>query len=356
VQITPAVCAGIAAGGAALTAAFLNSVWRRHSVSPALRYPAALSVVLFPPVVMSIRSGTTAMLFVALVVCGSGCLIEWLRRPSLRPLALAAILMALAVATRFQGIVFVGAAALLVALASALRRDGWSRVEGTALTFLIPTGYVALLWFGGNWLILGNPVFFLRAATGPVRLGTADVLGVLAGDCPWLLVGLVSCLVLCVPLAAAFGGSERRGLLRQVAAALAILLLVLVPWRPGTFAPADAPPPEMRRALQFLEEAYPNGTFIVTGYSGYEFVRAAQPDPDNHWVHIMHLQPEALTKVLTDYTGREVYLLLNAAVTRDRWDEVGLSWQKPGSRIPERFLLARRVGSWTVFEVLRPRD
>jgi len=105
--------------------------------------------------------------------------------------------------------------------------------------------------------------------------------------------------------------------------------------------------------VKSLDATYPNGTFIVTGYTGYDFVEAARPDPEHRWVHVMHLEPSGIAKVLDDYPGRQVFLLVNAGETLGRWDEVGLTWQRPGGRIPERFLFARQVGDWTVFEVLR---
>ncbi|MCK4373758.1 MAG: hypothetical protein KAX19_00475 [Candidatus Brocadiae bacterium] len=353
VRFTPALSSAVAAGATVCLAVYINGMWRRHGVRAALRYPAMLGLLLLPPVALSIQSGQTVMLFVALVVCGAGALTAWLREPTLRQLALSALLLGMAVATRYQGALFVLGATLLVAMAALARRRSWSFLEATVLTFILPAVYVVVLWIGGNWLILGDPLFFLKAVSGPLALGTADLRTILTWDCPWLLVGIVALFALGVPVASALARARRGALLHQFVAGAAVGGIVAAAWLADIPTGLRTAPLDVRRVVRFLEDAYPNGTFIVTGYAGYGFVETAAPDPQYHWVHIMHLEPKGIAKVLEDYRGREVFLLVNAAETRDRWDEVGLSWQAPGSRIPERFLFARQVAGWTVFEVLR---
>jgi len=356
VAVTPALGAVVAAAATVLLAAYANTSWRRHGVTGALRYPAMLCLLLLPPVALSMQSGQSVMVFVALVVCGAGELVGWLRSPSVRHLALSAVLLGAAVVTRYQGLLFVLVAAALVALAAVARRQGRAFVEGTLITFLFPTTYMILLWIGGNWLILGSPLFFLKAVWGPPSFGAAGLRALLAWDCPWLLLGVLAAFVLSVPLAACLTRPGGHGLPQQVAAGAAITALCVLALRVEIPTGLQSAPSDQRQVVRLLESAYPNGTFIVTGYAGYGFVAAAHPDPERRWVHIMHLEPGGVAKVLADYTGRGVYLLVNAAETRDRWDEVGLGWHRPGSRIPERYLFARQVGEWTVFEVLRAQE
>jgi hypothetical protein len=353
VSLEPMLATVVAAGAAAALALYVNALWRRHGVPAALRYGAMLCLMLLPPAVLSVQAGQTDVLFVALAVGGVGALVEWLRAPALRQLALSAVLLALAVATRYQGLLLVAAAAVLVATACLLRRRSWSFLEGTIITFALPGIYVVLLWIGGNWLILGNPVFFLRGAWQPWAPGGADAWALVARGCPWLLLGFLGALALSVPFATALASERRTRRPQQVAACLALLAAVALARQAHVPAGVQTASVEPRQVVMFLKADYPNGTFVVTGYAGYAFVEAARPDPQNHWVHVMHLRPEGLEKVLRDYVGREVYLLVDAGATRDRWDEVGLRWQREGSRIPERFLFARQVGEWSVFEVLR---
>jgi hypothetical protein len=355
VPVTPVLNGVVGAAGAVLLAISLDWLWRRHRISAAVRYPAVACVLLMPPVALSIQRGEATLLFVALVVCGSVTLSEWARAPSLGLLAMSGLTFGLAVATRFQGVLFVVAGLVLIVIASLAAKRGWSYFEGTAIAFAFPTVYVALLWVGGNWLVLGTPFFFVRALAGPLALGTTTASAVLQWDCPWVLIGSLTLLALSVPLVAAVIG--RRPTILHAVAAAAVLLAAA--WSVAGYNRRPQAAPTVGEALQLvrmMEIAYPNGTFVVTGYAGYDFVDAAAPDPGHHWVHIMHLRPDALAKVLADYTGREVYLLLDSAEARGRWDEVGLLWQRPGRRVPEEFLFAGQVGTWAVFEVLRAQD
>ena len=353
VPVTPALSSVVAAGAAALLAACVNALWRAHGVRAALRYPAVVGAVLLPPVALSVHSGQTAMVFVALAVCGCGALIEWLRTWSLRQLALAAVFLGLAVLARYQGLLLAVGATAVVALGAALRRRGWSYVEGTVLTFALPGLYAALLWAGGNWLILGSPLFFLSSLYGSPAPGAADLRSVLAWDCPWALLGVLAAFACSVPLLGLALGRVRTRLPHNALACGALIALVAVAWFGRMPTGLPAAPSDVRRVVTLLEAEHPNGTFIVTGYSGYEFVDAAGRDPQHRWVHVMHLRPENVDKVLADYRGRQVFLLIHGAEQWDRWDRVGLTWRREGSRIPERFLFMRQVGAWAMFEVLR---
>jgi hypothetical protein len=63
--------------------------------------------------------------------------------------------------------VFVWAVVLTFALAliSIRQRVSRSELEGTLLTYLTPISYGVGLWLFFNWLILGSPLFFLKAQT-----------------------------------------------------------------------------------------------------------------------------------------------------------------------------------------------
>jgi len=162
-----------------------------------------------------------------------------------------------------------------------------------------------------------------------------------------MLLGVLGGFAFVVPLAAAGAWAPRAGVLRHVAA-----LAVLAAWgllASGGLLPANAVgrSPGVVQVVAQLEEDYGNATFIVSGYAGYAFVAAAGEDPEHKWVHTMHLQPEMVQKVVEDYPGRKVMLLVNASELAERW--LG-----PESRIPERFLYLAQVGPWTLFEVVVP--
>jgi len=352
-----AICGAILAGIATLLLClYLNRSWAREGISPWLRYPSIVCLLFLPPVTLSIQFGQTTMLFVTLVVCGWGFLTRWLREFALRDLAYAALLLGLSVGVRYQAIFLVALAFVLVIVAVTTEHRSLSLMEGTAVTFLVPTVYIVLLWIGGNWLILGNPVFFLRGLFHSISIGTADLRAILVTNCEWLVLGAVGLLTLSVPGVSMLARSESGGKLRHVTAFCALLLAVSIVLATGASSGIRTTDPRISRAVAQLEIKYPNGSFIVTGYEGYEFVHAAGSRPEEYWIHLMHLESEKLDKVLHDYRGREVYLLINTERTVERWEDVGLEWRGQYGRIPEHFIYVDQVGPWVMFEVIRQEE
>lgn len=355
VHVTTGLSGAISGVTFALFAAYVYHYWRRHGVSASLALPAVLALVLFPPVVYSIWRGTSSLVFVAMVVAAVVALVEWTRTGLLHDLAYASVFMGLACLTRYQGVFFAGGGLVFVAACSATKRREWSRVEGTVVTYLLPILYAVFLWVGGNWLILGRPFFFLswtfRALTGGFASGGT----ILRWDCPWTLIGTLVAFVLVIPVARAVCGHRGGRYAPQIAAALALAALalggVLLPHR-ASFREQDAA--DVGDAVAKLSTRYPNTVFVVTGYAGYSFRQAVGADPEHRWIHRMRLDPASVARVVDDYSGRNIALLVDSSQRDERWVDEELAWLSRDSRVPERFLYRDQVGRWTVFEVLSP--
>lgn len=333
-----------------------DHLWRREGISPWMRYPALACIVFLPPVAMSIEAGQTTMLFVALAVSGWGFLTCWLRQFDLRDLAYASLLLGLCVGVRYQAAFLVVLALFLVILATALERHSMALLEGTGITFIMPAFYVVLLWIGGNWLILGNPVFFLRGLVHSLSIGTAGAQAILTTNCEWTVLGAVGLLVLSVPAAGMLSSRSSGGRIRHAGGFVGLLGALAIVLVSGASAGIQLRDTRIARAVAELEKRYPNGSFVVTGYEGYEFQRAAGEDPERAWIHLMHIEDTKLEKILRDFQGREIYLLVNTEHTVERWQQLGLEWRGEHSRIPENFLHVDRIGPWVVFEVIRAEE
>ena len=355
--VYPAAWSGavIAGGSTLFLCLYGDHLWSREGISPWLRYPALACIVFLPPVAMSIESGQTTMLFVALAVGGWGFLTCWLRQFDLRDLAYAALLLGLCVGVRYQAAFLVAIALILVVVASAVEHHSRSLLEGTGITFALPAAYVILLWLGGNWLILGNPLFFLRGLAHSLRIGSAGLQAILTANCEWTVLGAVGLLVLSVPAAGLFSSRPTGGKLRHAAGFIGLLGALGIVLISGASAGIQMRDTRIARAVAELEERYPNGSFIVTGYEGYTFQAAAGDDPERAWLHMMHLEDAKLQRILEDFEGREVYLLVNTERTVERWQNLGLEWRGPHSRIPENFIYVEKIGPWVVFEVIRKK-
>jgi hypothetical protein len=318
--------------------------------------------VLFPAVVHDIWRGSSALLFVALAVTGLVALVEWLRTGMLHDLAYSAVFLGLACGVRYQGVFLALAGLVLVGVSCAASWRGWSRCEGTALTYSLPILYVIFLWIGGNWLILGQPFYFVSGTLDLLASGTATPAQILRWDCPWALTGLFAAVVLAVPFAAALSRRPAGGPARQTAAAGALVaLVVLALWIPvpSVGHATTAERERASKAVHVLENRYRNTVFIVTGYTGYTFREVAGEDPEHRWVHLMRVADDldqSLDEVLANYPGRNVALLVNSTEGQNPWIDDRSSWFSPNRPIPDRFIYRDRVGRWTVFEVIRTDD
>lgn len=375
VEPAPLFWSLIAAISALILILYANRLWHAEGVSPWLRYPALCGLLIFPPVAMSIDSGQTTMLFVLLVVCGWGFLLNWLRQFELRHLAYAALLLGLSVGVRYQAIFLLLVAGLLVFCAVLLEHRSPSLLEGSAVTFFTPGVYVIILWIGANWLILGNPVFFLRGLAHSIRIGTAEAGAILTTNCEWTTLALVALFVLSVPAAGSLVPGRKGKKFRNFVGIAALLIVATVIFFDSHFS-HNRPvgnrihagrkrlltsgirrtDPRVREVVFELEQRFPNASFIVTGYEGYEFRRASGRDEQQAWIHLMHLESQKLESLLEDFTGRRIYLLINTQDRVERWHELGLEWRGRHSRIPEHFLYVDRVGPWMLFETIRSQE
>jgi len=343
----------------ALCASYISSVWKQAGTPFWLRVPAVVLVLLWPPLVRAVWRGDPQVIFLSLMVCGLSGLVAWLGERRLRDLTIAGLLLGLAIGTRYQAGLAAAAGLVAVAIATVFERRGWSRTEGTVITFALPACYMCLLWLAGNWLVLGDPLFFLREMSGYLTLGLTTPALSLGRGCDWALVGDVLLFALCVPLAAsipAAGAPGRLAAPAAAAAALGVACLLLVFAGPRIAAGQDAFTDKPSTPIQLVvnelqrDDSLANATFIVSGYAGYGFVQAAGPGSDGRWVHVYHLDEAALQKALSDYPGRDVKVLVNRVDLGEQ--TVGIEWRGEGSRIPERFQFKRRSGNWIVFDVL----
>ena len=127
-------------------------------------------------------------MFAMLIVSSCCMLIHWLQTLKLRSLAYLSILCALVVLTRYQAVLFVGLVFAVVLAYLLVEREKETYTEGTLIVLLSPTVYVAGLWFAANWLIMGDPVFFLRGLRAGVAAAAQGDLGwrdLLIEQCEW---------------------------------------------------------------------------------------------------------------------------------------------------------------------------
>ena len=339
--------------GAGAMALYLDAKWAAHGVQQLIRYFCMACLLLLPPVSQSIQAGQSTTIFIALVIIGAGFIIEWVNKGSLSYLLCAGALLGIATGVRHQALLLIVAAAIVVALSAVLVRRKISTAEGTTLLFLLPTCAVLFGWMVINWLVMGNPVFFLKAPFRAVTLGAVDLGYLMTGGCEWLSLAVVVPVVLSVPVVCVIVENPLESRMRDATAVAGVLLGLLLVFSADVEAEMSYPDPGIGNVVEQVNERYPTAVVVVMGYQGYEFTRAARGRSGAGWVHLMHLDQGSLDRILADNPHKDVYLLVRDEEQVDRWHYVGLEWRQLHSRVPERFIFARQVGSWVLFECVR---
>jgi hypothetical protein len=106
---------------------------------------------------------TTVVFLAALAVYG---LVEWAATRHLRFLIYFSLGTALLTWMRFEMGLWLVPVFLLLLLDIFTSRFEWRRKEAALILALLPAAYAAGLWFLMNWLIMGDPLYFVRSILG----------------------------------------------------------------------------------------------------------------------------------------------------------------------------------------------
>jgi len=344
-------CCIVSALVAAGAGTFLNSWWRRHGISPLVRFGGVLLYEIQPQVLMSVITGASAVVFSTLLFMSFACLLDWLRTSKLSSLAYLSALLALAILTRYQSVVYALAVLLilLVTLVGERREKGYG--EATLFTFLVPLFYATGVWFAANWLIMGDPIFFLRGVLPTCYMRT-DLYTTLTEGCEWRMA-LIPMLLVAV---------ARPGM-RGLASALmgmAIVLICLIGIIFGvesvlrTERTSDRR--EVAKVVAYCLENHAADRVVVAGYRGYELTRGLKPEEKKVFVHRMSLY---LDKVLEQTRGKSLYILVPKPVGKNRWEDVNLKFPGMYEGAPEVTLAEHGEPdweNWRLFRIVRPDD
>ena len=353
---SPLLACVVSIFGAGALAVYLDSRWSEHGVQRPIRYFCMACVLMLPPISGSIQSGQSTTVFIALAIIGAGFMIDWVNKGSLRYLLWAGILFGLAIGVRHQALLLILVAEVVVIIAAGMGGRKISTAEGTALLFLLPTCGVLLMWMVGNWLVMGNPVFFLKAPFRALTLGSVDIGYLLAGACEWLALAAVVPVVLSVPVVCGIVDNPLDKAVQNAAAVGGVLLGLVLVFSADVSAKTNFPETDIQNVVEQVNERYPTAVVVVMGYRGYQFTGASEDESGATWVHIMHLDSGSLDRIMEAHPQKDVYLLVSGENPSDRWHYVGLEWRELHSRVPERFIFAREVGSWVLFECIRANE
>lgn len=126
------------------------------------RYPLLVAFGVNPMVAFYASNGMAEIVYLFFLVAAVYAFLRWYLTRAPGALIVASVCFALGILSRYE--VFIWAAVLTVTIALTAIRQRVSRaeLEGTLLTYLAPIAYGAGLWLFFNWLILGDPLYFLK--------------------------------------------------------------------------------------------------------------------------------------------------------------------------------------------------
>jgi hypothetical protein len=128
-----------------------------------IRFPLLALIALNPMVLYYAANGMGETLYLFLLTAGVYYFLRWHRDQRLSYLVLASVTLALGLMTRYEILFWV--VAIGVGVVGVLVRRGAPRavLEGSTIAFLAPACYALGLWMFFNWLILGDPLWWLHS-------------------------------------------------------------------------------------------------------------------------------------------------------------------------------------------------
>ena len=364
-----------------------------------LRFPLVAAVALNPVFIHETMNGssrTTATYFTLLAAHGMA---RWVESRSLQGLIYAGFASAFLLGSSPDLLPWVAVLQVLI-IGDILMRPGRPAQREAALILgLLPAAYLLAVWVLMNWLILGDPVYFLRSlfspesrVAAPLTLASITWLHKLAGGvCALaLLTGLAKrsragtylaaaglCLLLLIPvmaqwrlpwdfrqvelslyvltvLAAAQTASLARGWFgawRTAWAWAPVSLAVAIAWsplagRPAVETPSDATLPHIRTHI--LDRSRYAKVFVC-GYDSFRLLRAGAGPL---FAHALDFD---LGQLKNDYFGHDLYVLVHRPRGRSATDSVHWKHNRIFALGTDNTLYDRDWGDWRLFEIIQAR-
>ncbi len=165
---------------AAGTLVLMNRLFELVRMQRWMRWPLVAAYGLNPMIVFYAGNGMSEAVYMFFLVAAAYWLLRWylIRQP--RPLLLAAIAFAFGILSRYEVLTWALVATVALVLILMRQRVSRAELEGSLIAYLAPISYAVGVWVFFNWLIIGDPLFFLRnqapgGTTGPGGLTHASV-------------------------------------------------------------------------------------------------------------------------------------------------------------------------------------
>jgi hypothetical protein len=169
--------------GAALLCV-LNRIFQLAEMSRLQRALLLLAFAVNPLILFYATNGMSEIVYLYFLVAGVYFFFKWYLERVPSSLILAAVCFSAGILSRYEVITWALVLTGVVVLALIRQHVSRTELEGTMIAYLAPISYGVSLWLFFNWLILDDPLFFLRnqAPGGTRRPGEVDASLTTGGD------------------------------------------------------------------------------------------------------------------------------------------------------------------------------
>jgi len=336
----------------AMLGAFLAasvSAWLRIcGVGATARLGAVLLLVASPVFLGWVSRGASEVCLLLVAFAGCSLLLHWLRTGHLRALAYLAIALGTGLAAWPQTIALLTVAFAVVVFRLARAARPRHHLEATVIVFLAPAVYIAALWTAANWLIMGEPFFFLRG------LGSAQGAGerwrtICAEAAPW-----GPALALCaVAIVGRFAGAAKGRRSRVLLGLGTIAPCAIFFWLEGANAllpPHTPSDDELPSVIADCERNLSPAVLVVSGYRGYDVSRLLGDGQRISLYHTLSFYP---SDMLSKTRGMRAYLLVPEPRGMDLWEDMHLRYPRIYEEPMPFTVYERSWKHWRLWRIVR---
>ncbi len=149
----------------ALTAVYLNKIYKYFNIGFVLRLLFLFMFILNPMILFFGSNGMSEAIAVLFVTTTTYFLVAYLSTRSLSYVLKLGISTSLAVMTRWELAALIPVIMLIIGISVFLnyQKNCFKKIEGTILLFLTPVFFIISIWILANWIIMGDPFYFLTS-------------------------------------------------------------------------------------------------------------------------------------------------------------------------------------------------
>ncbi len=116
-----------------------------------------------PMIILYSANGMSEIIFVFFIILASWHLIKWNKTKRMTELILLGIILSLAFFTRYETIpLAITIGFLVIFLNYGKIKTRFNEIQGSIVLYFLPILFSVFLWIVANWLIMGDPFYFLR--------------------------------------------------------------------------------------------------------------------------------------------------------------------------------------------------